>query len=95
MKYGLTSFLVDEGSKAKGALVEIPVWSPESVRTTCICLGFQRPSVLRTFEIKPMLNPKPSRSRVQAVLGGPWDLVTTYNWDYNPTYNCGNPYKPI
>ena len=26
---------------------------------------------------------------VQAVflLGGPWDLVTTYNWAYNPTYN--------
>ena len=21
------------------------------------------------------------------VLGGPWDLVTTYNWTYNPTYN--------
>ena len=20
-------------------------------------------------------------------LGGPWDLVTTYNWAYNPTYN--------
>ena len=21
------------------------------------------------------------------VLGGPWDLVTTYNWAYNPTYS--------
>ena len=21
------------------------------------------------------------------ILGGPWDLVTTYNWAYNPTYN--------
>ena len=21
------------------------------------------------------------------LLGGPWDLVTTYNWAYNPTYN--------
>ena len=20
------------------------------------------------------------------LLGGPWDLVTTYNWAYNPTY---------
>ena len=30
-----------------------------------------------------------------AILGGPWDLVTTYNWDYNPTYNWGNPYKSM
>ena len=29
------------------------------------------------------------------LLGGPWDLVTTYNWCYNPTYNWGNPYRPI
>ena len=21
------------------------------------------------------------------LLGGSWDLVTTYNWAYNPTYN--------
>ena len=21
------------------------------------------------------------------VLGCPWDLITTYNWAYNPTYN--------
>ena len=21
------------------------------------------------------------------ILGGPWDLVTTYNWAYSPTYN--------
>ena len=21
------------------------------------------------------------------LLGGPWDLVTTYNWAYNSTYN--------
>ena len=21
------------------------------------------------------------------LLGGPWGLVTTYNWAYNPTYN--------
>ena len=21
------------------------------------------------------------------LLGGPWDLVTTYNWAYNPNYN--------
>ena len=21
------------------------------------------------------------------ILGGPWDLVTTYDWAYNPTYN--------
>ena len=23
----------------------------------------------------------------RTVLGGPWDLVTTYNWAYNPTYS--------
>ena len=28
-------------------------------------------------------------------LGGPWDLVTTYNWAYNPTYHWGNPLKSI
>ena len=33
--------------------------------------------------------------QVKKVLGGPWDLVTTYNWDYNPTYNAGNPCKHI
>ena len=30
-----------------------------------------------------------------SLLGGSWDLVTTYNWDYNPAYNWGKPYKPI
>ena len=29
---------------------------------------------------------------MRGLLGGPWDLVTTYNWDYNPTCNWGNPY---
>ena len=29
------------------------------------------------------------------VLGGPWDLVTTYNWAYNPAHNWGNPSKNI
>ena len=29
------------------------------------------------------------------ILGGPWDLVTTYNWAYEPTYTWGNLYKPI
>ena len=29
------------------------------------------------------------------VLGGPWDLGTTHNWDYNPTYNRGNPLRSI
>ena len=24
-----------------------------------------------------------------ALLGGPWDLVTTYNWPHKPTYNWG------
>ena len=27
------------------------------------------------------------RVRAWGLLGGPWDLVTTYNWAYNPTYN--------
>ena len=29
------------------------------------------------------------------ILGGPLDLVTTHNWDCNPTHNWGNPYKHI
>ena len=29
------------------------------------------------------------------LLGSPWDLVTTYSWGYNPTYNWGNPLKSI
>ena len=30
----------------------------------------------------------PRRYAIEAVvLGGSWDLVTTYNWAYNPTYN--------
>ena len=45
--------------------------------------------------------PKARRSQfhISAVgeylLGGPWDLVTTYSWDYNPTYNWGNPLSPF
>ena len=35
------------------------------------------------------------RRRRHIVLGGPWDSVTAYNWDNNPTYNQGKPYKPI
>ena len=31
----------------------------------------------------------------QSLLGGSCDLVTFYNWGYNPTYNRGNPYKAI
>ena len=26
----------------------------------------------------------------QGLLGGSWDLVTTHNWAYNPTYNPPN-----
>ena len=33
--------------------------------------------------------------RVWGLLGGPRDLVTTYNWNYSPAYHWGNPYKPI
>ena len=40
-------------------------------------------------------NPKPETSGIQGLLGGPWDLVTTYNWDYTPTSIWGNPYMPI
>ena len=36
-----------------------------------------------------------SRGRTAKVIGGSWDLVTIYNWGYNPTYNWGNPYKAI
>ena len=32
---------------------------------------------------------------VHALLGGSWDLASTYNWGYNPIYNWGNPYKVI
>ena len=32
---------------------------------------------------------------VRVLLGGPWDLVTIYNWGYNPTYTWGNSYEPI
>ena len=28
-------------------------------------------------------------------LGGSWDLITTYNWAYNPTYNWDNPNKAL
>ena len=29
-----------------------------------------------------------SESRdIRKLLGGPWDLVITYSWAYNPTYN--------
>ena len=30
-----------------------------------------------------------------ALLGGPWDLVTTYNWGYNPTHNWVTPISPF
>ena len=26
---------------------------------------------------------------LDGLLGGAWDLVTTYNWDYNPPYTWG------
>ena len=32
--------------------------------------------------------------RLSCVLGDSWDLVTTYDWAYNPTSNWGNLYKP-
>ena len=32
---------------------------------------------------------------IRAYLERPWDLVTINNWEYNRTYNWGNPYKPI
>ena len=27
------------------------------------------------------------------ILGGSWDLLTAYNWAYNPRYNWASPYK--
>ena len=37
---------------------------------------------------KPLraLNPT-GRQYILVLLGGPWDLVTTYNWANSPTYN--------
>ena len=29
------------------------------------------------------------------LLGGSWDVGTTYNWDYNHTYDWGNPISPV
>ena len=29
------------------------------------------------------------------VLEGSWDLVTIYNWGYNPTYNWVTPIRPF
>ena len=31
----------------------------------------------------------------RGLLGGSWDLVTMYNWGYNPTCNWGDPYEVI
>ena len=36
-----------------------------------------------------------SRQKRLTLLGGSWDLVTSYNRGYNPTYNWGNPYKAM
>ena len=40
--------------------------------------------------LRPRLSPESgseaaeeSSEPVRGLLGGPWDLVTTYNWDYN------------
>ena len=41
----------------------------------------------------PSMALHPGSSHTYSILGGSWDLVTTYNWGYNPTYNWGNPYK--
>ena len=30
------------------------------------------------------------RSQLKLLLGNSWDLVTLYNWAYNPTYNLTN-----
>ena len=41
---------------------------------------------------------KPLLLRAQilgSILGGAWDLVITFNWDYNRTYNWGSPISPF
>ena len=54
---------------------------------------------LRSSNVMLLSEPELQQSwdyfRCEDVLGGPWYLVTTYNWDYNPTYNWGNPLKSI
>ena len=51
------------------------------------------------YLLKGDSNPKPHQQEPpgvrQTLLGGSWDLVTIYNWGYNPTYNWGNPCKAI
>ena len=31
----------------------------------------------------------------EELLGGSWDLLTTYNWAYDPTYTRANPHKAL
>ena len=28
-------------------------------------------------------------------IGGPWDVVATCNWEYNPTYEGATPTSPV
>ena len=68
------------------------------------CLGNLR-TLLETYEFSDEANQHLALCSLQVIvvsnflfhslLGGPWDLVTTYSWDYNPTFNWGNPYKPV
>ena len=38
---------------------------------------------------------KTSLVQASGLLGGPLDVVTTYERDYNPIYNRGNPISPF
>ena len=38
-------------------------------------------------EVTPRMAHQREQKRENAILGGPWDLVTIYNWAHNPTYN--------
>ena len=40
-----------------------------------------------TKTLNPIFYPLKGTIVLQILLGGPWDLVTTYNWTYSPTYN--------
>ena len=47
-------------------------------------LGFRKAQNYEEYKLAWLLS---SEAYFPPILGGPWDLVTTYNWAYNPTYN--------
>ena len=47
------------------------------------------PGISRILRLWVSRDPKSLRSHCLAgtILGGPWDIGTTYNWAYTPTYD--------